>query len=211
MLTLIKYLTPILISTALSFSSQAEEVAITIDWKTLNKEGQKLVENQPILTEETKVILKYYFSLLKENGTLDERTNYYFNDLFIRENIDIEGINRLRDDYNKSMTTLTRDFDNQNVIIAGFPVPIDFDKNMRATRLLLVPVAGACIHVPPPPANQIIDISFPNGVIVESIYDPVWVEGRIKSNFTKSEVYLVDGVSDISIGYEMSGKQFKKY
>ena len=74
MLTLIKYLTPILISTALSFSSQAEEVAITIDWKKLNKEGQKLVENQPTLTDEEKTILRseYGVETYKQCSCFDE-------------------------------------------------------------------------------------------------------------------------------------------
>ena len=41
----------------------------------------------------------------------------------------------------------------KRVQIGGYAVPIDYD-GTKITVFLLVPYAGACIHVPPPPANQ---------------------------------------------------------
>lgn len=43
----------------------------------------------------------------------------------------------------------------QNVRIPGYIVPLDYN-GKGVKELLLVPYVGACIHVPPPPPNQII-------------------------------------------------------
>lgn len=43
----------------------------------------------------------------------------------------------------------------QRVKIAGFVVPLDVNKK-KVKEFLLVPYFGACIHVPPPPSNQVV-------------------------------------------------------
>ena len=49
---------------------------------------------------------------------------------------------------------------NQNIKLAGFIVPLDFDFGAETFKdFLLVPYYGACIHVPPPPSNQIVHVS----------------------------------------------------
>ncbi len=45
--------------------------------------------------------------------------------------------------------------DGQRVKIAGFVVPLDINKK-KVKEFLLVPYFGACIHVPPPPSNQVV-------------------------------------------------------
>ncbi|MDO6749607.1 DUF3299 domain-containing protein, partial [Gilvimarinus sp. 1_MG-2023] len=63
------------------------------------------------------------------------------------------------------------------VRIPGFIVPINFDDQQRVIEFFLVPFFGACIHVPPPPPNQIVHVEVEDGFVLESIYDPVWLEG----------------------------------
>ena len=48
-----------------------------------------------------------------------------------------------------------RDLNNKIVSVPGFMVPLEDDAD-QVTEFLLVPFAGACIHVPPPPPNQMI-------------------------------------------------------
>jgi hypothetical protein len=43
----------------------------------------------------------------------------------------------------------------QRVKIAGFVVPLDLSRQ-KLKEFLLVPYFGACIHVPPPPSNQVV-------------------------------------------------------
>jgi hypothetical protein len=67
----------------------------------------------------------------------------------------------------------------KRVHIGGYVVPLNFDAT-RVTDFLLVPFVGACIHVPPPPANQIIYVKVEQGFDVQGTFDPVWVTGTLK-------------------------------
>ena len=69
--------------------------------------------------------------------------------------------------------------DGKRVHIGGYVVPLDFDAT-RIKEFLLVPFVGACIHVPPPPANQIVYVKAEHGLEVRGIFDPVWVTGTLK-------------------------------
>jgi hypothetical protein len=42
--------------------------------------------------------------------------------------------------------------------LEGYAVPLEDDSSREATEFLLVSSAGACIHTPPPPPNQIIHV-----------------------------------------------------
>lgn len=70
--------------------------------------------------------------------------------------------------------------DGQRVRIGGYVVPLDFEAT-TVKEFLLVPFVGACIHVPPPPANQIVYVKAEKGFEVASTFDPVWVTGTIKT------------------------------
>ncbi len=77
----------------------------------------------------------------------------------------------------------------QNVSIGGYVVPLDFDST-TVKEFLLVPFVGACIHVPPPPANQIIYVKADKGFEVGGQFDPVTVVGKI--NTTVASTGLAD-------------------
>jgi hypothetical protein len=62
---------------------------------------------------------------------------------------------------------------------AGYVVPIE-ESREGLHEFLLVPYYGACIHIPPPPANQIIDVSTSRPVKGLDSMDTVWVEGVLK-------------------------------
>jgi hypothetical protein len=70
--------------------------------------------------------------------------------------------------------------DGSSVRLPGFVVPLESDAS-TIREFLLVPYFGACIHVPPPPANQTVlvttpaDQPYPGG-----LFDTVWVEGRMR-------------------------------
>lgn len=86
-----------------------------------------------------------------------------------------------------SSTRIKPEYDRQQVRIPGFVVPLEFDEAQRITRFLLVPYFGACIHLPPPPPNQVIYADFPQGVKVEFLYDPFHVEGELRTLPTDTE------------------------
>lgn len=75
---------------------------------------------------------------------------------------------------------VVKDLDGQLVRIGGYVVPLDFDAT-QVKEFLLVPFVGACIHVPPPPTNQIIYVKAEKGFDVQGSFDPVWVTGKMKT------------------------------
>ena len=74
------------------------------------------------------------------------------------------------------------------VKLPGFVVPLESDGE-KITDFLLVPYFGACIHVPPPPANQIVYVeSRGEDAKVRQEFDTVWVIGRLRIERTASEM-----------------------
>ncbi len=77
--------------------------------------------------------------------------------------------------------------DNTRVRIAGFVVPLEA-RGKLIHEFLLVPYFGACIHTPPPPANQIIHV-FPAKPLSNVVaMDPVWVSGAIETGRSKTSM-----------------------
>jgi len=73
------------------------------------------------------------------------------------------------------------------VSVPGFVVPLEGVGDV-VDRFFLVPYFGACIHVPPPPSNQIIDVHYEPGTRVESLYDAVLVSGRLTTEVYSHEM-----------------------
>ena len=72
--------------------------------------------------------------------------------------------------------------------IPGFIVPLDFSDKQTITQFFLVPWFGACIHLPPPPPNQIILTNYPKGLKLESLYEPFWISGVLKTSLVENEL-----------------------
>ncbi|MDE1168799.1 MAG: DUF3299 domain-containing protein [Pseudomonas sp.] len=93
-------------------------------------------------------------------------------------------------------TKTVPEMDGKEIRIGGYPVPLETDAKGRATSFFLVPYPGACIHVPPPPPNQMILIRYPKGLKLDDIYTPLWAIGKLKvekvSNDMADAAYAMD-------------------
>ena len=76
--------------------------------------------------------------------------------------------------------SVNEQLDGASVKIPGFIVPLDVGKDGLVTEFFLVPYFGACIHVPPPPPNQIVYVKSDKGLALDSIYEAYWVTGKMK-------------------------------
>ncbi len=65
------------------------------------------------------------------------------------------------------------------VRLGGFVVPLRQD-GARVQEFLLVPYYGACIHTPPPPANQVVHVVLSGQGESLQTFDAVWVTGRLR-------------------------------
>ncbi len=83
------------------------------------------------------------------------------------------------------------------VRIGGFVVPLT-DAFQDIREFLLVPDSMSCIHVPPPPSNQMLLVRFRNPIDPQLAFGPVWVFGDVKYNpehHAFGEAYfLVEGI-----------------
>lgn len=94
------------------------------------------------------------------------------------------------------------EFNDVQVKIAGYVLPLDFEAT-DVKEFLLVPYVGACIHVPPPPPNQIIYVTSEDGIKVGGMYEPVWLTGTLETASLSSD--LAD------IGYMMTLDEAEPY
>ena len=84
----------------------------------------------------------------------------------------------------------------KQIRLGGYPVPLESDDKGNSTLFFLVPYPGACIHVPPPPPNQLVLVRYPKGLKLDDIYTPLWVSGSLKvetvSNDLADAAYALD-------------------
>lgn len=91
-----------------------------------------------------------------------------------------------------------QDLNGSSVKIPGFVIPLEGDAN-KVTEFLLVPYFGACIHVPPPPPNQIVYVKLPKGAPVQQLWDVIYVVGKLKTVTMSHDLaetgYMIEGTS----------------
>ncbi len=98
----------------------------------------------------------------------------------------------ISDPYQQALvsTEVIKEMDGQRIRIPGFIVPLEFGANKKITEFFLVPYFGACIHVPPPPPNQIIFVTTKKGLAIKELYDPLWISGIISTSRIENDVAL---------------------
>ena len=82
---------------------------------------------------------------------------------------------------------VVNELNGQRVRLPGFVVPLDFE-GTEISEFLLVPYFGACIHVPPPPANQIVFVKTGDAYALKEMFDPVWVTGTLKTQAFRNDI-----------------------
>jgi len=92
--------------------------------------------------------------------------------------------------------------DGMTVKLPGYVVPLE-DVRGELKEFLLVPYFGACIHSPPPPANQIVHVLAEKPVKGLRTMDAVWITGTLRSKRQDSSM----GMS----GYTMEGVSVERY
>jgi hypothetical protein len=76
-------------------------------------------------------------------------------------------------------TGIRTDWNGKTVRLPGFVVPLDFD-GAAVTTFILVPYVGACIHVPPPPANQLVLVNTLTPYENAGLFEAVHVTGTFQ-------------------------------
>lgn len=89
--------------------------------------------------------------------------------------------------YDANATKLNETLDGAYIRMPGFIIPFDVSAE-GVTHFMLVPYLGACIHTPPPPANQLVMVDaekpWPNNML----WDPVWVTGTLRTRLQETDL-----------------------
>ena len=112
----------------------------------------------------------------------------------------MELMQRMREEWDRA--PVVERFSGQQVRIPGFVVPLESD-GRTIREFLLVPYFGACVHVPPPPANQLIHVIPDQPIAAGLNMSPVWVNGVLNVGRVASELG--------SAGYQMRAMKVEAY
>lgn len=104
--------------------------------------------------------------------------------------------------FDENATRLNTALDGERIRLPGFTIPLDMGA-AGMTRFVLVPYVGACIHVPPPPPNQLVFVTTEAPWPGDGLWDPVWVSGLLRARLQSTEVAM--------IGYEIAAERIEKY
>lgn len=107
---------------------------------------------------------------------------------------------------------VVKEFDGQTVRIPGYVLPLEY-KGTRILEFLLMPYLGACLHTPPPPANQVIRCSLEQAHDLQEMWRPVWISGRLKTGHDTSKLGEdgYDSITNVSFGYSMDVESIEPY
>lgn len=114
-------------------------------------------------------------------------------------NIDWQNLQAL-DPQNGNIPATLKKINGTLVKIPGFIIPLEDNQNF-VSEFLFVPTPMACIHVPPPPPNQIIHVKMASGRKAKMSYGPVWLTGKIiisegENKFTKTYFEMIGSITE---------------
>lgn len=128
--------------------------------------------------------------------------------------IDVDGLLSLREEIREKRVAaafaINKDLVEKVISIDGFLLPLDIESG-KTSEFLLVPWAGACIHTPPPPPNQIVFVTMSESVDVRTRFQAVTIVGQLISEQGHRNLFLVDGSSMINTAYRMKGESVTDY
>lgn len=85
------------------------------------------------------------------------------------------------------------------VTLKGFMMPLDYESK-EITEFLFMPYVPSCMHVPPPPANQLILVKMKKGAKIKPSFYPLELTGKLS----------VDNNPDLESSYKMDGNKVKE-
>ena len=191
-----------------SFSSSSAQM---IQWEALIPPATETVE----LPALNKLQVSQLYNILNYRNTSQRRDMNDAESLQYQQDIkalrdsgfEADDLLELRDKAlaieRKRLSTVNTALNLINVSIPGFLVPLEME-GMLTTKFLLVPTAGACIHTPPPPANQTVIVELKEGFELQDLYKVIVVTGDITAEPKDMPISFIDGTEVISTGYSMS-------
>ena len=192
-----------------------------IDWDNLIPRMPKLENPFAMLTNEQVMDIEFLISTqnMRQRNLISNVDEVFGESIEIhykleQQGLDVEGLisdfKRLKKEIERRNKIMNTQLDNKFVRIPGYALPLEH-QGTAVRELLLVPYVGACIHVPPPPANQTVYVRLNKAHTFNDLYEPVWITGQISIKAASQKLFLVDGSADIDTGYTLEGVGIEPY
>jgi len=199
----------------------AAEGARKLEWDDLVPQAEPLENPFLSLTMDQRTDFEILIGILdmEKRGIITRVNQTYEDGVEIRHKLESDGLDvdyllaefdRLEREVAKRNRMAVGALDGQTVRIPGYALPLEHD-GTAVTEMLLVPYVGACIHVPPPPANQIVYVRLNQSYKADDLYDPVWITGRMKVQAANKSLTYVDGSAGIDAAYTLDGVKVEPY
>ena len=131
-----------------------------------------------------------------------------------QQGLDVDALVAKYEGFHAALDALNRrvddGLDGQLVRIPGYALPLEF-AGIAVKEFLLVPYFGACIHVPPPPLNQMVFVTLDEPYVVNELFAPVWITGRMSVERSTKSLSYVDGRASLVTGYTLAGSGIEPY
>jgi len=208
-------LTFAVIASAVCFLSPAAGQVREISWEDLSPAPSASEDPLAELTQDELDVVLWVLNILETEPVRNPENEALYEEVdaampAIRETgIDLDEVLAWRDGVR---TAVVEDLNGERVRMPGYLLPLELD-GTRVTEFFLVPYVGACIHVPPPPPNQIVHVKLAGneGFQSSGLFEPIWVTGILSTTATVQELFLVDGSADIPTGYSISANRVEPY
>jgi len=219
--SMIRLLLVVLVFITLRGPFAAAEVARELTWDDLVPAAAPLENPFAHLTEDQ----HYELTLIararadKKMGYITEVSPEYEDALEVThklksEGIDVEGLlvkaTEIGAEIEQRNQAVVRELEGQMIRMPGYALPLEYSED-GVKEFLLVPYIGACIHVPPPPPNQMVFVRLDQEFMAKDLYTPVWITGRMTVQQASRSLSFMDGQSQVATGYTLDGITVEPY
>jgi hypothetical protein len=104
--------------------------------------------------------------------------------------------------YDENARKFNEELDGAYIRMPGYILPLEMDAQ-GVSEFILVPYVGACIHVPPPPPNQLVLTRTKAPWTGDQLWAPVWVTGTLQIAQLTTEI--------AEVGYLLSSDYIEAY
>lgn len=89
--------------------------------------------------------------------------------------------------YDENAIKLNEDLNGALIRMPGYIIPLETSPE-GVSNFMLVPYVGACLHTPPPPANQLVMVNTADPWPNDNLWDPVWVTGLMHTQLQSTSL-----------------------
>ena len=204
------------------FSAPATaDLARELSWRDLAPGGENLADPLAHLTGDQRLDIEAvaWARAAERRGEISSVSEEYeiaveMTSELARQGLDVDALVAKYESFREKVDALSQrvddGLDGQIVRIPGYALPLEFS-GVAVKELLLVPYFGACIHVPPPPPNQMVFVALDEPYVVTELFAPVWITGRMSVERSSKSLAYVDGRASLDTGYTLAGTRIEPY